>query len=87
MTQTQDEPLKLTRPIATEKVFGTHAEAIDYHLSELIMDIHLAGDSAGDDAIYHAQSLIGTCYTLMGYLMTYQDELISIERYRNHAEK
>lgn len=87
MTQIHDEPVKLTRPIATEKIFGMHAESIDHHLTELIMDIHLAGDSTGDDAIYHAQSLIGTCHTLMGYLMTYQDELISIKRYRNHAEK
>jgi hypothetical protein len=81
MTQAQENPVKLTSPIATEKVFGVHATAIDYHLSELVMDIHLAGDSTGDDAIFHAQSLIGTCHTLMGYLMAHSDDLISQKRY------
>jgi hypothetical protein len=81
MTQIQDDCLNLTSPIATEEVFGVHAAAIEYYLTELITDVHLAGDSTGDDAIYHAQSLIGTCHELMGYLMAHSDRLMAGKRH------
>jgi hypothetical protein len=81
MAQHQENPVKLTPPIATEAVFGVHATAIDYHLSELVMDIHLARDSTGDDAIYHSLSLLGTCHSLMGYLMAHSDNLITQKKY------
>lgn len=81
MAQIQDKLIKLTSPIATAEVFGMQAAGIDYYLSELVMDVHLAGDSTGDDAIYHAQSLIATCNTLMQHLIAHSDELISQKRY------
>ena len=81
MTENHDDFLSLTSPIATVDAFGCHAQAIDYHLTELIADIHLAGDSTGDDAIAHAIGLVGTCHSLMGYLLCHVDRLQSEQKY------
>ncbi|WP_310485714.1 hypothetical protein [Chamaesiphon sp. VAR_48_metabat_403] len=81
MTENHDDVLSLTSPIAKEEAFRVHAQAIDYHLTELIADIHLAGDSTGHDAIAHALGLLGTCHSLMGYLMCHLDRLMDEKKY------
>ena len=81
MSENHSDVLSLTSPIATVDAFGVHAKEIDYYLTELITDVHLADDSTGDDAISHAQSLIGTCHSLMGYLLCHADSLMDAKKY------
>ena len=81
MTENHNDVFSLTLPIATVDAFGVHAQAIDYHLTELIADIHLAGDYEGDDAIAHALHLIGTCHSLTGYLLCHSDTLLCAKKY------
>jgi hypothetical protein len=81
MTKIVNNTISIDSPIVDKNIFDVHTEAIEHYLTELITDIHLAGDSTGDDAIYHAQSLLGTCHTLMGYLFCHSDRLIDAKRH------
>jgi hypothetical protein len=81
MIQTQPtDPLNIHSPLAPLSVFGDATEAIEYELTELITDIHLAGDYTGEEAIVHAIGLTARCNQLQSYLFCHLDELIRTKK-------
>jgi hypothetical protein len=78
--------VKINSPIAPKSVFGHAAEDIEYELTELITDIHLAGDYTGDEAIEHAIALTARCNQLQTYIYIHLDELIRAKAMAHYAD-
>ena len=71
MTKTDNDTLRIQSPIVPAQVFGDAACGIEYELTELISDIHLAADYSGDDAIVHAIKLTAGANILQSYLFAH----------------
>ena len=87
MTLPDNDTLNIQSPIVPADVFGHAAEYIESELTELITDIHLAGDYTGDDAINHAVVLADRCNRLQGYLFAHQARLVHQKKMRDYAAK
>ncbi|WP_373539717.1 hypothetical protein [Chamaesiphon sp.] len=87
MTQSDNDTLEIQSPIVPYEAFGHAANGIEYELTDLITQIHLAADYTGDDAIIHAVQLTGTAHTLQTYLFAHLDELIHQKKMKDYEQK
>ncbi len=68
-------------------MFGAAAGGIEYELTELISDIHLAADYSGSDAIIHAIKLTAGANLLQSYLFAHLDELIHQKKMKDYEQE
>uniref|UniRef100_UPI00286B3F1D hypothetical protein n=1 Tax=Chamaesiphon sp. OTE_8_metabat_110 TaxID=2964696 RepID=UPI00286B3F1D len=73
--------------IVPSEVFGHATDGIEHELSELIIDISLAADYTGDDAIIYAGGLAARANALQSYLFAHFDELVNQKKMREYAKK
>jgi|GEM_PF-4072585 len=87
MTKPDNDMLEIQSPIVPHEVFGAASCGIEYELTELISDIHLAADYTGDDAIIYAVGLTARTNTLQTYLFAHVDELIHKKKMKDYEQK
>lgn len=87
MNETDYETINIQSPIVSTEVFGHATAGIEYTLSELIIDINLASDYTGDDAIIYAGGLAARANALQSYLFDHFDELVNRKKMEEYAKK
>lgn len=77
------EPYKEMVPRA---VFGHAADALERELTELLLDIRLAGDYPGEYGIEHAIQMTARVNTLQTYLFVHLDLLLHVKKMQTYAQ-
>jgi hypothetical protein len=75
------------KEMVPKAVFGHAAEAIEHELTELLIDIRLAGDYPGDHGIEHAIKMTASVNTLQTYLFVHLDLLLHVKKMKTYEQK